>query len=412
MEQRLKRTIFYSWQSDLPNNTNRGFIDTALRRAITAIGRDETAALEPVMDRDTLGIAGSPDIAISIFAKIASADVFVADVSIVNRGDDGRPTPNPNVLFELGFAVAELGWENVILVMNDVFGDPSTLPFDLRGRRVIVYSASREGEKTEARGLLQGRLEAAIRAELGTGAQGNLPSGPDADIWWGHWHFSDHGAHAGHLFIREVGPDGFLFNLDTGHGAHTGSLQGAARIVSRDLAYARIPDGNSDGDGELVFRRTRQGRQRIIEIEESMSCQNFRGMRGFFAGAYQGRSEPWFERGLMTELDLSRLHSLVGVYLEQLRTCASDIQVNEAFDHGSVKVLIGGVAGLYTIMESIIMIGVDSRMCCAFIDQDVVRYFSNRQDWINQRPKEVETWRARFAEKEVVFETFKHGDVA
>src|SRR5690606_16243359 len=130
------------------------------------------------MDRDTLGIAGSPDIAVSIFAKIASADVFVADVSIVNGQNDGRQTPNPNVLFELGFAVAELGWENVILVMNDVFGDPSTLPFDLRGRRVIVYSASPEAEKAEVRGLLQGRLEAAIRAELGTGEQGNLPSGP------------------------------------------------------------------------------------------------------------------------------------------------------------------------------------------------------------------------------------------
>lgn len=408
----MKRTIFYSWQSDLPNKTNRGFIDTALRRAITAIGRDETAALEPVMDRDTLGVAGSPDIAVSIFAKVASADVFVADVSIINRDDGNRPTPNPNVLFELGFAVAELGWENVILVMNDVFGDPSALPFDLRGRRVIVYSALPEGEKTEARGLLQGRLEAAIRAELSTGEQGNLPSGPSANIWWGHWHFSDHGACTGHLFISEVGPDGFLFDLSTAHGAHVGSLQGAARIVSRDLAYARIPDGNPDGDGELVFRRIRNGGQRIIEIEESMSCRNFHGMRGFFAGDYQNRPEPWFERGLMTELDLSRLHALVGGYLEQLRTCASDIQIDEVFNHGSVKVLTSGVAGLYTTMESIVMIGEHSRMCCAFIDQDVVRYFSNRWDWIDQIPQEIEVWRSRFADKKVVVETFRLNDAA
>ena len=282
----MKRTIFYSWQSDLPNNTNRGFIDTALRRAIAAIGRDDTAALEPVMDRDTLGVAGSPDIAVSIFAKIASADVFVADVSIINQQENGRPTPNPNVLFELGFAVAELGWENVILVMNDFFGDPSVLPFDLRGRRVIVYTASPEREKGEVRGLLQGRLEAAIRAELGAGEQGNLPRGPNADIWWGHWHFSDHGARSGHLFINEVGTEGFLFDLSTAHGAHSGSLQGEARIVSKDLAYARIPDGNANGYGELVFRRNRLGEQRLIEVEESMSCQNFRGMRGFFTGTY------------------------------------------------------------------------------------------------------------------------------
>jgi hypothetical protein len=286
------------------------------------------------------------------------------------------------------------------------------LPFDLRGRRVIVYSASPEGEKTEARGLLQGRLESAIRAELGAGEQGNLPSGSDADIWWGHWNLSDHGARSGHLFISEVGADGFLFDLNTGHGSHTGSLQGAARIVSRDLAYARILDGNSNGNGELVFRRGRQGGQRIIDIEESMSCQNFRGMRGFFAGPYRGRPEPWFERGFMTELDLSRLYSLVGEHLEQLRACASDIQAEETFDHGRVKVLTGGVAGLYTMMESLIMIGEHSRMCCAYIDQEVVRYFSNRQDWIEQRPMEVEAWRARFADKEVVVEIFKLSDMA
>jgi hypothetical protein len=114
----------------------------------------------------------------------------------------------------------------------------------------------------------------------------------------------------------------------------------------------------------------------------------------------------------MTELDLSRLYSLVGEHLEQLRACASDIQAEETFDHGRVKVLTGGVAGLYTMMESLIMIGEHSRMCCAYIDQEVVRYFSNRQDWIEQRPMEVEAWRARFADKEVVVEIFKLSDMA
>ncbi len=50
-------------------------------------------------------------------------------------------------------------------------------------------------------------------------------------------------------------------------------------------------------------------------------------------------------------------------------------------------------------------------MCCAFIDQDVVRYFANRSDWIKQRPKQIEVWRERFSDKEIVLEVFKHGDV-
>ncbi len=33
--------IFYSWQSDLPNPTNRGFIEDCLKRAIKDVQADE-----------------------------------------------------------------------------------------------------------------------------------------------------------------------------------------------------------------------------------------------------------------------------------------------------------------------------------------------------------------------------------
>mgnify|MGYP003864197605 CR=1 FL=1 len=98
----MRRVIFYSWQSDLPNPTNRGFIQDALENVATAIASDNTVAVEPVVDRDTQGVAGAPDIASTIFAKITAADVFVADISIISHPKDGRATPNPNVLIELG----------------------------------------------------------------------------------------------------------------------------------------------------------------------------------------------------------------------------------------------------------------------------------------------------------------------
>lgn len=123
----MKRVVFYSWQSDLPAAGNRNLIEDSLRRAIRAIGRDEDAGIEAVLDRDTANLAGAPDIANSILAKIAVSDVFVADVSIVNPGA-ARPSPNPNVLLELGYAIAELGWENIILVQNGAFGGPRFAP--------------------------------------------------------------------------------------------------------------------------------------------------------------------------------------------------------------------------------------------------------------------------------------------
>ncbi|RPA64411.1 hypothetical protein EGC86_03860 [Shewanella frigidimarina] len=138
----MEKRIFYSWQSDLPNNSNRGFINTALEKAIKDIHADESFSLIPFLDRDTVGITGSPDISTSIFDKIKTSDIFVCDISIINShtGDSARPTPNPNVLIELGYAIGMLDWNRIILIMNDSFGDVSLLPFDLRGRRVLVYS--------------------------------------------------------------------------------------------------------------------------------------------------------------------------------------------------------------------------------------------------------------------------------
>ncbi len=164
----MRRVVFYSWQSDLPNPTNRGFIQDALESAVSAIASDNTVAVEPVVDRDTQGVAGAPDIASTIFAKITAADVFVADISIISHPKDGRPTPNPNVLIELGYALRGLGHERVILVFNQSFGKIEELPFDLRTRRLMVYNmpADNKDRATEKK-KLEGQLDGAIRAALG-----------------------------------------------------------------------------------------------------------------------------------------------------------------------------------------------------------------------------------------------------
>ena len=168
----MKRTVFYSWQSDLPNSCNRGFIQQALENAAAAIVADDTVAIEPVVDRDTQGVPGSPEIASTIFAKITAADVFVADISIVSRPAEGRPAPNPNVLIELGYALKALGHERIILIFNRVFGKIEELPFDLRMRRVLLYEMPAESkERAPERKTLERRLHDAIRTALD-----NLPS--------------------------------------------------------------------------------------------------------------------------------------------------------------------------------------------------------------------------------------------
>lgn len=159
--------VFYSWQSDLPNPTNRGFIEKALENAAKAIRADDSIKVEPVIDRDTAGVPGAPDIASTIFAKIEEAQVFACDVSIINEGEKARSTPNPNVLIELGYALKTLGSERILMIMNTAFGGPELLPFDLSKKRVVTYRMPEDcKDRTTERKILKSKLEEALRTIL------------------------------------------------------------------------------------------------------------------------------------------------------------------------------------------------------------------------------------------------------
>lgn len=163
-----KTTVFYSWQSDAPSAANRALIRDALNQAIKTLADEGSVVESPRLDHDTQGVPGSPDIGGTILAKVDAAAVFVADVSlVVHDQSTGRKSPNPNVLFELGYAWAKLGHARVILVMNEHFGPPNELPFDLRSRRVFAYrnDPSLPERSVSKRGLASD-LQKAIRTIL------------------------------------------------------------------------------------------------------------------------------------------------------------------------------------------------------------------------------------------------------
>ncbi|MBI1903658.1 MAG: hypothetical protein HYS13_21355 [Planctomycetia bacterium] len=159
-------TVFYSWQSDLPNSTNRSFIEDCLERAIKELRADEHLKLDPCLDRDTSGVPGSPDIAATIFEKIKAADIFVGDVSFINQEATRRRTPNPNVLVELGYAACSLGWHRIICVFNRATGSINELPFDIRQRRVRNFELTEGQDKAEQRKILASVLTNDIKGIL------------------------------------------------------------------------------------------------------------------------------------------------------------------------------------------------------------------------------------------------------
>ena len=167
----MKATIFYSWQSDIRAAANRTFIQEALENAVAEIRSESSILVQPVVDRDTRDVPGAPDIGSAILEKIDACAAMVADVTIVTRGDSARPSPNPNVLIELGYGLKAVGDRRLVLVLNDAFGGPEMLPFDLRRKRVLTYSSPEESSsRADEKRRLQAMLREALSLILATGS--------------------------------------------------------------------------------------------------------------------------------------------------------------------------------------------------------------------------------------------------
>jgi hypothetical protein len=136
-------TIFYSWQSDSPGDTNQHLIREGLRHAASRIEPEHAAHdLRVLLDEATRDVPGSPNIPQTIMDKIRAADLFVGDITTINkdRPMGARACPNPNVAIELGYAIAHLGWGRVILLFNRAHGVfPGDAPFDIDRHRLSDY---------------------------------------------------------------------------------------------------------------------------------------------------------------------------------------------------------------------------------------------------------------------------------
>lgn len=141
MENR-KFNIFYSWQSHIDGCNNREYIKAEIDSAVAKI-KSEVKLLE-----DSRGSKGAADIPDDILKKIASSDIFICDVTPVHTDDKQRALPNPNVMFELGYAVRSLGWNRIICVCNEAYGSVSTQPFDISKHYINTY-CKKEGEENE-----------------------------------------------------------------------------------------------------------------------------------------------------------------------------------------------------------------------------------------------------------------------
>ena len=160
-------TIFYSWQSDIKKNKN--VIQTCIEKAIKEVKKNfnKEINLKINIDRDTKNRSGSPAISSTIFQKIDMSDIFICDVTLVNKNWYNnffkyRLSPNPNVLVELGYAINKVGWERVICINDLDFSSIEELPFDIRGHRITTFNSSENNFKENLKSQLVIALKAII----------------------------------------------------------------------------------------------------------------------------------------------------------------------------------------------------------------------------------------------------------
>jgi hypothetical protein len=170
--------IFWSWQSDTPGKTGRFFIREALKDAIDEL-KQTSDIEEPIrealhLDQDIQEVAGTPDLARTIFNKIEAAQVVIADVTLIGEvttiTSADKKLINSNVAIELGFALHARTDQNVLLVFNEHYGTHEDLPFDLRHKGgAVVFNLRPDADRKEIEAqkkALKSRFVGALRPYL------------------------------------------------------------------------------------------------------------------------------------------------------------------------------------------------------------------------------------------------------
>jgi hypothetical protein len=146
--------IFWSWQSDTPEQIGKYLVRDALKVAVDRLKQaediDEPTRDDLHLDQDTQGTTGSPDLVPTIFRKIEESEVIVADVTIVRKTDEDKRLINSNVAIELGYALHACTDARVLLVFNQHYGSYEHLPFDLRHKGGgVVFNLAPQADRKQ-----------------------------------------------------------------------------------------------------------------------------------------------------------------------------------------------------------------------------------------------------------------------
>lgn len=143
MEQIQNNTfrIFFSWQSD------RTDVKKAIQRELDTVAKKlKKEDINLIIDHDTRDRVGTQNIDVEVLQKILNCDIFIADITpvckILSKNDASIPAkliPNPNVMYESGYALAHKGLSKMIFLASLQHGETiAQLPFDINHNTITL----------------------------------------------------------------------------------------------------------------------------------------------------------------------------------------------------------------------------------------------------------------------------------
>lgn len=199
-------------------------------------------------------------------------------------------------------------------------------------------------------------------------------------------------------------PERFDFEIAAESGGNAGSMEGTARIAGTKALW-------TDNETGCKVKMTLKGQSLYLETTEE--CQEFAGNGvQFFNDEYrQGeiKDKGLVELGVFGAAQDKILRQLTGADYQQFVDSMQLISEVQDLDKLGVKGVSGGVRGLFTEMEGIVLYRPDGKMWAAVIDSDSggVKYFTNDPAWAKKLPKSIDQWRTNFADKEIIYMSAK-----
>lgn len=179
--------IFFAYQSDIPSNLNKDFIQSAIEIAIKKL---EKEGYQLTLDYGFRGTPGTPILIEEMLKKSKASDLVLVDLTFtsskniffsrhskkltstslkVKKVKKDKYSSNPNVLLETGYAWSNKGYHRTLAIMNTAFGSPEDLSVDMLGFRWgITYDldAQNYSERKSKRRILADDLYNAFKTSL------------------------------------------------------------------------------------------------------------------------------------------------------------------------------------------------------------------------------------------------------